>query len=52
MRKTVDEWAKIKGTLAMVLAGAKHHHRWPLGQELTEAEYDKAIAAYLKEPIR
>lgn len=51
-RKTAAGWAKLKGTSPHVVAGVRVHARWVLGAELTEAEYDAAIGAFLQEPIR
>lgn len=43
--KTVETWSEEKRTPAWLFAAARAKHRWPIGREVTEAEFDKAIAA-------
>jgi hypothetical protein len=42
-RKPVEQWAAEKGTVAWKFAAAQAGERWPIGAELTEAEYTDAI---------
>ena len=61
-RKSPDEWAQSKGHVfkeghkvapkCAILEGAKHHHGWVRGTELTEAEFDAGMTSFLEEPIR
>jgi len=41
--KTVEQWASEKSTPDWLFAAAKVGNRWPIGRELSEAEYDAAI---------
>jgi hypothetical protein len=43
-RLPVAEWADRKQTPLHLFAGACAGERWPEGRELTEAEFDAAIA--------
>lgn len=52
MTQSPEEWAAKKGTPPHVLAGARHHHRWIVGEQLTEEQFDAAIRSFLEEPIR
>ena len=45
LERTIEEWAKAKGTPDWLFAGAKAGHRWAKHKVLTEAQYDTAIAA-------
>lgn len=65
-KKTAEEWAaEKKHTRAQNRAGqkpavvpdwrfaaAKAHEGWPVGKELTEAEYDAAVARAIGAPLR
>ena len=42
-RRTVEAWREILATPAWLFAGAKMGERWPIGRELTEAEYREAL---------
>jgi hypothetical protein len=42
-RRTAEAWRDAKQTVAWAFAAARAGERWPLGQELTEAQYDAAI---------
>jgi hypothetical protein len=42
-RKPVETWAEEKRTPAWLLAAARVHENWPVGRELTEAEFDTAL---------
>lgn len=55
-KRTAEQWAEAKGFTPMLIgtrenpsfwkwAAAKAMLRWPIGIELTEAEFDAAIAA-------
>lgn len=44
-RKTIEHWAEVHKTPSWLFAGAKIGHRWPIGQELTEADYLAGIHA-------
>ncbi len=44
-RKPWEQWAKEKRAAAAELRTAKTLHRWPVGRELTEAEFDAALVA-------
>lgn len=42
---TVETWAADKNTPAWLFAAAKALHLWPIGKELSEADYIKAVDA-------
>lgn len=42
-RRDVEAWASAKQTPAIWFKAAAVMHHWPLGELLTEAEYDQAI---------
>ncbi len=42
--RTVEDWAKSKSTDVHLFAGLRCGERWPIGQELTEAAFDAAVA--------
>lgn len=42
-RKTVEDWARDKGTADWQVAAARASNRWPQGHELSEADYDAAV---------
>ena len=42
--KTVEVWAQSKAIDALWFAMAKAYFRWPVGRELSEADFDAAIA--------
>lgn len=53
-KKTVEEWKELKFPTAKTLKdliknktwlfdSAKQLHKWPVGEEMTEEEFDKAI---------
>lgn len=44
-RKPVEQHAEEKQTPAWLLAAARAHHGWPIGRELTESEFEQALAA-------
>jgi hypothetical protein len=43
-KKTVESWAAQKATPPWLFAAARAHERWAIGAELTEAEFDAALA--------
>lgn len=43
-RMTVENWALVKKTAAWQFKAAKAGKQWPEGKELTEKDYDEAIA--------
>ena len=43
-RRPVEDWAKEKATPPARFAFVKRLLRWPEGRQLTEAEYDAALA--------
>lgn len=49
-RRTVEDHARHLGTPPHELAGARHHHNWLLGQEVTEEEFRAGLAAFLGQP--
>lgn len=65
-RQPVEAWAAKRGHVdpppqaicdvpahkAWVFAAAKALHRWPVGKELTLAEYDAAVERALSLPVR
>lgn len=51
LKRTVEQWAKIKATKARQFAAAKAAHRWPEGRELTEVEYLAAITKAWTAPL-
>lgn len=42
-RRDVEAWASAKKTPQLWFKAAAVMHHWPLGEQLTEAEYDQAI---------
>ncbi len=44
IKKTVEEWRDIKKTIPWKFQAAKTYDHWPVGKELTEADYDLAIS--------
>ncbi len=48
---TVEAWAKRKGTPDWAFTAAKWQHGWGQGRELSEAEYDAAVAAAMQTKI-
>ncbi len=42
-KKTVEEWAKAKGTKVTFFAIARKQNRWPIGKEVTEVVFDEGI---------
>ena len=40
---TVEDWCKAKKTPAFLFAAAKVMNGWPVGQLLTEEQFDKGI---------
>jgi hypothetical protein len=42
-KKTVEEWAKTKGTADWLFAAAKAAFKWAQGKELDEAQYDELV---------
>lgn len=48
----VEEWAERKKTDPATLAGARARHGWAKGRQLTEKEYDDAIAQIGKVELR
>jgi hypothetical protein len=50
--KRIEEWAKELNTPEWVLAAVKAFTRCGDGKEVTRAEYEHAVEAFLKAPIR
>lgn len=44
-RRDVEAWASAKKTPTIWFKAAAVMHHWPLGEQLTEAEYEAAIDA-------
>lgn len=44
-RQTWEQWAQAKRVAVAELRTAKTLHRWPVGKQLTEAEFDAALIA-------
>jgi hypothetical protein len=51
-RKPVETHRDEAKTPAWAFAAAKQKHKWPVGAELTRAEYDRAIESARQEVIR
>jgi hypothetical protein len=51
-RKPAEHWAIQKGVAAWQFAGAKYGERWPTGQEITEQEFDAAMARAASVEVR
>lgn len=51
-RKPFEAWALELGVEASTLAGAKALRAWPAGREVTRAEFERAVAAFLDTPLR
>lgn len=47
-RKTVEQLAKEQQTPAWLFGAAKVKHKWPLGKQITAAEFTAAMAATRK----
>jgi hypothetical protein len=43
-KKTVELWAAQKATPAWLFAAARAYERWGIGSQLTEADFDAALA--------
>lgn len=50
--KTIEQWAKDKGTKSYVLRAAATLNRWPVGREITETVFDAGIARTTAQSIR
>lgn len=50
--RAFEDWARAKKTAAWEVAAAKAMHRWPVGKEMSEADYDKAIKDATTHTIR
>lgn len=50
--RPIEDWAKELGTPAWLFAATKAKHRWPEGKVVTQAEYEAAVEAAMKEVIR
>jgi hypothetical protein len=50
--RPVETWAEAKNTPAWLFAAARALAHWAAGQEVAEAEYDRAIAQAQREVIR
>lgn len=42
-KKSYDKWAEEKKTPAWLLAAAKAYHRWDMGTQLSEGDFDAAL---------
>ncbi len=51
-RRPAEHWAIEKGVAAWQFAGAKYGERWPTGQEITEQEFDAAMARAASVEVR
>lgn len=45
VRRTVEAWSALKGTESHWFAAANYSCRWGFGREVSELDYDAAIAA-------
>lgn len=43
-RKPIEGWAQEKGTAAWLFAAAKALRAWAVGQEVSEQDFDEAVA--------
>lgn len=43
--KPFETWAAEKKTPDWLLAAAAASHQWPIGREMTEAQFDAAVEA-------
>ena len=43
--RAFEDWAFAKQLEPWKVRAAKEMHRWPLGQEMSEADFDKAVDA-------
>jgi hypothetical protein len=50
--KTVEEWAKAKGTKSYVFAAVSEAAGWAAGRKTTEREYVSAVDGWLKSAAR
>jgi hypothetical protein len=50
--QTAEHWAKTKATPVWLFRAAKAREHWPIGAELTEAQYDAALAGVLNITVR
>lgn len=51
MMRTVAEWKELRKTEPAVFAGACARNGWHGGRQISETEYDKAVADFLREPL-
>lgn len=51
-RKPVEAWAAELGTESWLFAATKMRARWPVGRELTRAEYEAEVKAALEVTCR
>ena len=49
--RTVEEWREQRETADAVFTGTCARNGWRGGRQITEAEYDKAVAEFLREPL-
>lgn len=41
--KTLEQWAEVKNSPAWLVAATKAANGWPVGKELSEAEFDAEL---------
>lgn len=51
-RRTAEAWAAAKRTARHWFEGARVGNAWPVGKELSELEFDAAIAAVQSMEVR
>lgn len=51
-RLPVEQWAKQKLIPAWKFVVAKAHEQWPVGLQVTEAEFEAAVDAACHAPLR
>lgn len=51
-RKPYAQWGADKSTPAWLIDAARHGRGWPLGQEVTEDEFNQAVYDAANQPIR
>jgi hypothetical protein len=51
-RRTVEEWARAKSAEPWQYAAARAMRRWPIGFEMTEADFEAALHEAAHIPLR
>jgi hypothetical protein len=47
MKRTAEDWAKLKNTPDWMMAAVRTRQRWGIGKEVDEADFDAAVTGVL-----